>query len=867
MRRGCTLAAIAFLLTLAGLAVFRYRGGWSFDSPWLPWPREFAAGRLNQVMAGQRILDTSVGIRVVSYAVEPHDTTGKAALPIELSADLEVAVEDRSRNRFTFLLNPGLSLTAATVDARPARWSRDGHVITINSPRAVSPGQHALVHIEYGGFLGASPFLQGDVSPEGMLLPMLSLWFPLDLRSFFTFRCEATMPESWTPVLDDQLATATTEDGLRRVTWAERRPVLGASLAAGPYQKRVRTHGAVRCTLFWPEGEIDDPYEIINTMGSVYSYLRTQYASDGFDAACAVLDPRILEPSNGGNSVLFLPSELPSNTRQRFALVARQIAHNWWGYTITGRWLTDKPEAASWVVDGFAEYSAWLALRNLEGRESYLRYLEQLRCPPRIEFPMKTLSLLDRFRPPRHGAETDPTYRDVRQPYTLSVFAARTGHDNFRNACANMLKIYRYGSISCSAALQEMELASEADLKELFRLWFERPGSFDYAISDVAEEENAIRVTITNGGDIPAMVDLVLALVTKSGVETKSIDVGAHGGSYLFPVTSPVSAVILDPEFTMPDMIRANNVWPRVRWPRRISVSSAGRLALVAGSEWTAPQPDHLAVVALGEASMDRIEIEEGIAWGPLWSHDRQKLLLKAGNTYSWEPDRGLGELGGAEFIPAGWVGAEALLVDDRGSTWYRGAPGQSPRKLAPCTIPPVPLSLRARQDERMLAYLAEPDGTLQIRGYPALGALEVTPKSRPAGDMAWTGDGQAIVFVNRNGAIEKLPIGMHVAETVLQLGYRVQQSAVADDGRAVSWLDPNSELRYCLLASPLPRRAQLPGEPVSFVWEADKGLVVLVAEPVPSLPMLCYARYSLWRIPIDGKPSQRLPFDLGRGL
>jgi hypothetical protein len=258
-----------------------------------------------------------------------------------------------------------------------------------------------------------------------------------------------------------------------------------------------------------------------------------------------------------------LPAALPETPCEHFAFLARNVAYNWWGNTVTGRWFARKPEATSWLVHGFAEYSAWLALRGVKGKAEQLRYVESLHCPPSIDFPMKAISLRDAYEPPLPMSPTDPSFISVRQPFTVSVFAAQAGEDRFLEACKNILRLHRYRPVPYLAVLQELERASETNLRETFRVWFERSGTFDYAIDDVSQDAASLRVSVSNPGDIPAFGELYVALVTSSGTTLHAIEPGAHGGSFHLPAVAPVTAVILDPEFRYPDMRRENNTWPR----------------------------------------------------------------------------------------------------------------------------------------------------------------------------------------------------------------------------------------------------------------------------------------------------------------
>jgi len=542
------LAAFA-AIGMLGYVAFRYA------RPALsPYLAPFSTSDLEDAISGQRIAGLSLSGRIVPPGREMREEGTLA-----IAADLTVEVLQSPESELVFLLNPGLALTAASLNGEPVRWTRDGPVLTIQSNSPLAVGMPIAAHIEYHGTPTDGAYLPAAIRTDRAILPHLSFWHPLDLNGFFPIECTMEIPEDWVPALHD--AKESSEGSRKRVAWAEDRPVLGATFIAGPYQRAARTHGAVRCDLFWEADGPTLPSSILDDLGAAYSYLRVLYGSDGFDQVGVVVDPNIANPFNGGNSVVGLPVRLPDAPRARFALLARDVAYNWWGNTVTGPWLAHDPEAASWIVHGFAEYSAWLTLRAVNGKAEELRYLESLRCPPSIDFPMKSISLRHAYESPVPSTPSDRAYIYVRQPFTVSVFAAQAGEDRFLEGCRNILRIHRFRPVSYLAVLQELELASETDLRETFRVWFERAGTFDYAIENVTPEPGSIRVDVSNPGDIPVFGELQAAIVSKGGLTIRSIEPGASGGSFLIPAGSPVETVILDPHYHYPDMRREDNTW------------------------------------------------------------------------------------------------------------------------------------------------------------------------------------------------------------------------------------------------------------------------------------------------------------------
>ncbi|MCC6488433.1 MAG: hypothetical protein IT364_13130, partial [Candidatus Hydrogenedentes bacterium] len=734
-----------------------------------------------------------------------------------------------------------------------------------NAAKSVEQGKRVTIRVRYSGNLAPQTYECGWIEADGMCLPMLSLWLPLDLGSFFQLRCQATLPPDWIPVVAGDVQTTGTEDDHRTFAWEEKRPVLGASFAAGNYVVQERTHGAVRCRLFMRPEAAANASAILDTVGSSYSYLRAIYGSDSFDAMAILVDRSVSAPGNGCNSVLMLPEELPADSGEQFALLAREVARNWWGGTVAGRWFPRQPETATWIVDGFPEYSAWIALRGLKGRGEFLRFIETRRCPPGIDFPMKTISMAQRYQQATPGTETDPAYRLVRQAYTLSAIQDRMGRQRFEAACTNLLRIHRYTALSYAAVLQEMELAGEVDLREFFRLWFERAGTFDYSVTDVVQDGENLRVTVASPGDIPFQGRFMLALVHGESVSTHEFDAGPDGGSFIVPATALVERVILDPEFRTPDMVRANNIWPRTHWPLFVSASPSGRIAIVAVEEWCAEGANLLAITTDNTDTFVRADLASPLMAAPLWSSDGRLLLAAVDNTVVWSEASGLQPLPTSSCVAAGWSGDSLLLASRKvPGAWWTAKMGESPVRVANCSTIPAVLSARADKESARVAYIAA-DRRVVVDALNTGDAQPAVLGREANGNLAWSPHNDAVVFMTEANELVRRPADGSPSEPLLQLNHSVTSYEVAPDATRVAWTSPGHKLRCCAVSTPMPIEIPLPGEPVAYTWASDGALIVLIAETLPGLPLRCYARHSLWRYTPASKKLEHIAIDLTR--
>ena len=744
-----------------------------------PWALKTFAAYFGRSIAGQRVVDTSVRIELFP---DEGRLRAKASLTVE-SAEPE-------RRGFHFLLNPGLRVSSATIAGTPAAVARRWCGLSVKSPQSVGIGERAHIELTYEGRMAPSSFDRGWITVDEVVLPPLSFWRPIDLQSFSSFRCEVTLGEEFRVVADGAKREDAPEAGRCRVSWSEPRPVLGVTLAAGRFESASRVHGGVRCSVYWPEGKTIDSEPFLEASGNAYNFYCSRFGSDGFKSVSLVVSSKAQRSYHGGNSVIVLSEDCVDDEAGVFVRVAHFVAQNWWGGTVAGRWLSAKPEAGEWIVESMAEYSAWLALRNRKGREPYLRFIEGLRCPPTIHSPMKTLTLFDRLA---GGADTD-AFVQVRGPFVAAMLHDHVGREDFIRACRNFLEIHRCSTVSFASFRQELELASQMKLDEFLRVWFDRPGTFDYALDDVEFVGTKARVTVSNQGDIPAQMELDVAFVSERGPEFRRLDPDAREGTLEFEVRAPIKRVILDPFFVCPDMIRANNVWPRQVWPCGIAAAPDGTLAVATKSEWTG-SADGVTIVDLAGGYVERIVFPQPLTEDPAWSPDGQRLTLKTDRVRYWDRAQGV-----------------------------RNAKRSGPKGADRAELP--------------------------VQGY------------QPAGDWAWTADAKAVVFLDQSGKLMRLAPERPSTETLLDLGYRVREAAVAADGSRVAWRDPAGRLRTANVDRPIPEYVQAPGEVIAYAWEGSKALVCLVAETPPTLPMLCHAEYSLWRADVSSVEAERLDFD-----
>lgn len=832
---------LAILVAVAcALGAYRLCGNLLADVD-LPWRAGLSWQQMEGLTGAQVI--TSVAVRL---EVDPAE--GK----LSGEASVGIATPGGDGTQVALLLNRGLGIDEITCDGKALAFRRHDERILVQLPEGT--GECTLV-VAYRGRLTAGNDAPLIIAEDEFVADRLQFWYPVDLKSFPSLAVTATVPEDFEVVWSGTLEENQVQDGRRTVQWEEIRPVLAAGFAAGRYQKVSRVQGTIRCNVFGRNLDEVKADGWLGDLGDAYNYFHAQLGSDGFNQLNLVVSDRAPKPSHlGGPMNLCSPNQLEKGD-DAFVVLAHEVARNWWGDTVSGRWFSARPEAGEWLLTGLSEYSAWQALRTLKGRRAYLRHQEALYCPPEIPGPMKVYNLERRLLPPD---QVDERLFTVRGPYTAAMLAAYIGPDAFSRACRNFMSVHRYTTVSYAALLHEMTLASEKPLDELVRVWFDRPGTLDYAIAGVTEEGGRVHVTVENVGDIPAYVPMELGLVTEDGYDVQTIEPGTQGDTLSFNVAGPLKRVVLDPEFAMADMRRTNNIWPPTQWPQSLTMSKNGRIALLSQSEWGGDHTQRLYIFSLaGRTPELAAEISGAKPFALYWDDSSQELGVQREGTVGILRANQWHRQGGGDVVMLGWgknepIFWEAGKISEEGGTEVTGGP------LAPRPVVGV---ADIQSGSGKLVYITE-DGVLVVRD-PVTHAITVVRENvRAAGNLRWRDDSDEIMYFESDGALVSVKPDSPVVTTLLKRNYPISQARISVGAKRVAWVDPAGLLRGMSPGDPEPVYISLPGEVIDFAWEGADALIALVATIPRRLPMRFHADYTLWRIPVSTWRGVQLPYD-----
>lgn len=232
------------------------------------------------------------------------------------------------------------------------------------------------------------------------------------------------------------------------------------------------------------------------------------------------------------------------------ALVAHELAHQWFGDLVTCRdW------SHAWLNEGFATYLEHVWKEHDEGRDAYLYNLEQ-------DLELYLAEHRGRYgRPVVEKVWATPIDVFDRHLYqkgglVLHVIREHLGDAAFWRGLAHYLERHRGGSVETRDLLRALEAATGRSLEELFHQWIEHPGHPALEVS-IEHGDGVVRVTVkqtqASEDDEGAFhLRLPIAIVTETGTAHHALELTRKLETFALPASEPPTMVLVDPRMTAP---------------------------------------------------------------------------------------------------------------------------------------------------------------------------------------------------------------------------------------------------------------------------------------------------------------------------
>ena len=303
------------------------------------------------------------------------------AVPISVGASLPTYQETRLKRQ--------LRLKSAKVGGQPAVAIQEDWEggLTVFLPKPTENGDAVTIELELEG-----NFMEGGVLPECFYLLSNTDWLPqhgyLDRATFdLTFRHQRRHRIASVGVRLSEAADPANRE-LTLTTYRIAEPVAIVVFAVGPFERYTET-------LTWEQGGGTIPLEFNAVPRATYQVKEdfilaelsnsVRYFADLFGRYPYPAFGAAFHPYNFGQGfptlLMLPPADLAS--KEAFAFIAHETAHQWWGHIVLWRSYRDQ-----WLSEGFAEYSGILyagqRMRSPAAAADLIRVArESLRNPPR----------------------------------------------------------------------------------------------------------------------------------------------------------------------------------------------------------------------------------------------------------------------------------------------------------------------------------------------------------------------------------------------------------------------------------------------------------------------------------------------------
>ncbi len=399
----------------------------------------------------------------LEYKVTINRLTGTADITAVTLAALKT---------FSLDLSPALSVTKVTVNGRrPASFRSSAGKLHITLGAALPTGAAMQIHIRYGGSPKPNHTIWGDVGFEELTNGVLvagqpngaSSWFPCDDHptSKASYRIQISTETPYRAIANGELISRRIKAGMTIWTYdlAEPTSTYLITLQIGEYQMRKLPKAPAPMQAALPERlgrGFDQTFGRQPLMMKLFTRLFGPYPlSTGYTVV--VTDDNLEIPLEAQGITIFGANHC-DGTRRSERLIAHELAHQWFGNSVTVRRWRD-----IWLHEGFACYAEWLWSQESGGPstdELARQYHRRL-----IDSPQDLL-LSD---PGPRDMFDDRVYK--RGALTLHALRGVLGDENFFDLLRDWTTRYRHSTVVTDDFTGLAANYAETSLRPLWDGW------------------------------------------------------------------------------------------------------------------------------------------------------------------------------------------------------------------------------------------------------------------------------------------------------------------------------------------------------------------------------------------------------------
>ncbi len=548
---------------------------------------------------------------------------------LSATATLTLRSMEERRRRFFFLLNPLLQLRSvkseASADPDALSVYRLSWITIVEPKHPVAKDQTLTLTFDYEGVFPSNPPdpIATTIDTHSVLLGADAFWYPTDAQSFFTADVHVTLPGTMTLVHSSSTATRVERGDLQVVHWSSTRPIAAIPIIAGTFALTEHQAGKTNYRLYLAAGIALDADRILEHMARADRFLSERFGPSGFDTVSVYVNRDLRRGVNYGCGLIGLSLRYFRGGDDGYALLAHEIAHNWWGATVAEQWLRPGT-GGQWIVEGLAEFSSLMATEDAFGVDALTRRLASEFFDPARQRAIRDMSMLDNVL--TEAITRDTIYR--KGSYTAFRLCSQIGREPCFAALHQFVDKYRYQQASDEDLQKVFEAVAGHSLSDWFADWVRSDSMADLKLVGDA----AGQLTVQSDGKARVASELLPLWVFRDDDSEPTVT-AVHVGDKLGLQTGQYA--ILDPQLLFPDVVRRNNRYPASADPLYVAAASADKLLITTGEPW--PWSAQTITRRDAGATKQTWELPRATLQPPAWFPDGAQVLI----SYS-DPDQPL---------------------------------------------------------------------------------------------------------------------------------------------------------------------------------------------------------------------------------
>lgn len=376
--------------------------------------------------------------------------------------------------------------------------------LTIDLPQTISKGDTFLLEIAYSGkpqsdalwggfyFSGDYAFNLGvgfDADPHNYG----RVWFPcfdnFTDRASYAFNIE--VPKGLVAMCNGELTGVISLAQTSVYHWEMNEPIPTylASVAIAPYEQIEDNVDGIPVVL---AAIADDTTDLKTSFENLPEAIRAFVKGYGEHSFSRVGFNMV--PFNGGamehaTNIAYPLFAISGGSKNYETLFAHELAHHWWGNTVTCRTQEDM-----WINEGWASFSERLFTEYVYGKEAYMESIGE-----NHKNVVHYAHIRDGESLPVSGIRHANTYgmhvynKGADMVHTLRGFM---GDSAFFEACASFQSTFKFKDVSSEDMESHFQQFTQVDLAPFFVEWIKNKGFAHYAILSVEQDATNYKIRI-----------------------------------------------------------------------------------------------------------------------------------------------------------------------------------------------------------------------------------------------------------------------------------------------------------------------------------------------------------------------------------